>query len=86
MIGVKSPLQSFALQRATNEYPEEPLLAIFPGVALQELWGIVGLAKTALLAVSLLVVLTALIGMIPTIFSSLNERCREIEISLAMGT
>ena len=85
LIGVKSPLQSFALQRAINEYPEEPLLAIFPGVALQELWGIVGLAETALLAVSVLVVLTALIGMMATIFSSLNERRREIAIFRAMG-
>ncbi|MEL6641728.1 MAG: ABC transporter permease, partial [Pseudomonadota bacterium] len=46
MVGVKSPLQTFGLQRAINEYPEEPLLAILPGVALQELWGIVGIAET----------------------------------------
>ena len=52
LVGVKSPLKTFALQRAVNEYPEEALLAILPGVALQELWGIVGIAETALLAVS----------------------------------
>ncbi|MBT8415356.1 MAG: ABC transporter permease [Boseongicola sp.] len=85
LIGVESPLQTFALQRAINEYPEEPLLAILPGVALQELWGIVGIAETALLAVSVLVVVTALIGMMATIFSSLNERRREMAIFRAMG-
>lgn len=85
LVGVKSPLQTFALQRAINEYPEEPLLAILPGVALQELWGIVGLAETALLAVSAMVVVTALIGMMATIFSSLNERRREMAIFRAMG-
>lgn len=85
LVGVESPLRTFALQRAINEYPEEPLLAILPGVALQELWGIVGIAETALLAVSSMVVVTALIGMMATIFSSLNERRREMAIFRAMG-
>lgn len=85
LLGVESPLRTFALQRAINEYPEEPLLAILPGVALQELWGIVGIAETALLAVSVMVVITALIGMMATIFSSLNERRREMAIFRAMG-
>jgi putative ABC transport system permease protein len=52
---------------------------------LQELWGIVGIAETALLAVSAMVVVTALIGMMATIFSSLNERRREMAIFRAMG-
>lgn len=85
LVGVESPLQTFALQRAINEYPEEPLLAILPGVALQELWAIVGVAETALLGVSAMVVVTALIGMMATIFSSLNERRREMAIFRAMG-
>lgn len=85
LVGVKSPLQTFALQRAINQYPEEPLLAVLPGVALQELWAIVGIAETALLAVSAMVIVTALIGMMATIFSSLNERRREMAILRAMG-
>ncbi|MCA0928788.1 MULTISPECIES: ABC transporter permease [Ruegeria] len=85
LVGVNSPIQTFALQRAINEYPEEPLLAILPGVALQELWGIVGVAETALSAVSVMVVATALIGMMATIFSSLNERRREMAIFRAVG-
>ena len=85
LVGVETPLRTFALQRAINEYPEEPLLAILPGVALQELWGIVGIAETALLAVSAMVVVTALIGMMATIFSSLSERRREMAIFRAMG-
>ncbi len=85
LVGVKSPLQTFALQRAINEYAEEPLLAVLPGVALQELWGIVSIAETALLAVSAMVVVTALIGMMATIFSSLNERRREMAIFRAIG-
>jgi putative ABC transport system permease protein len=85
LVGVKSRLQVFGLQRSINEYPQEPLLAILPGVALQELWQIVGIAETALIAVSAMVVVTALIGMMATIFSSLNERRREMAIFRAMG-
>ncbi|MEO9650989.1 MAG: ABC transporter permease [Roseobacter sp.] len=85
LVGVQSRLQVFGLQRAINEYPQEPLLAILPGVALQELWQIVGIAETALIGVSAMVVVTALIGMMATIFSSLNERRREMAIIRAMG-
>lgn len=85
LVGVKSRLQVFRLQRWINEYPQEPLLAILPGVALQELWQIVGVAETALIGVSAMVVVTALLGMMAMIFSSLNERRREMAIWRAMG-
>ncbi len=85
LVGVESRLQTFGLQRAINQYPEEPVMAVLPGVALQELWAIVGVAETALLGVSAMVVVTALIGMMATIFSSLNERRREMAIFRAMG-
>jgi len=85
LVGVKGRLQVFGLQRSINEYKQEPLLAVLPGVALQELWQIVGIAETALIGVSGMVVITALIGMMATIFSSLNERRREMAIFRAMG-
>lgn len=85
LVGVNSRLQVFGLQRSINQYPQEPLLAILPGVALQELWQIVSIAETALIGVSAMVVVTALIGMMATIFSSLNERRREMAIFRAMG-
>ncbi|WP_425045391.1 ABC transporter permease [Primorskyibacter sp. S87] len=85
MLGAESRLQIFGLQRAINEYPEEPLLAVLPGVALQELWGIVGIAETALIGVSALVVVTALLGMAAMLLSSLNARRREMAILRAMG-
>ena len=85
MIGVQSRLKVFQLQRAINEYSQEPLLAVLPGVALQELWEIVGVAEDALVGVSLMVVITALIGMMAMIFSGLNERRREMAIFRAIG-
>ncbi len=84
-IGLKSKLAAFRLQRAINDYPEEPLSAILPGAALQELWGLVGTAESALSAVSAMVVLTALLGMVTMILTTLNERRREMAILRSVG-
>ena len=85
LVGIENRLKVFSLQRAINNYPREPLLAILPGVALRELWQIIGIAEVALIGVSAMVVVTALLGMMAMIFSSLNERRREMAIFRAMG-
>ena len=85
MVGLKSRITAFRLQRTINGYPEEPLSAILPGAALQELWQLVGTAETALSAVSLLVIATALLGMVTSILTTLNERRREMAILRSLG-
>jgi putative ABC transport system permease protein len=85
LIGLKSRLAAFRLQRAINEYRAEPLSAILPGAALQELWGLVGTAETALKVISAMVVATALLGMLTMILSTLNERRREMAILRSVG-
>ena len=85
LVGLKSKLAAFRLQRAINEYRAEPLSAILPGAALQELWGLVGTAETALKVVSGMVVATALLGMLTMILSTLNERRREMAILRSVG-
>ncbi len=85
MVGVDSRLQIFTLQRAINEYAREPLSAIVPGVALQELWSIVGIAETALSVVSGMVVVAALLGMAAMLLAGLNERRREMAILRSVG-
>ena len=85
LVGVKSKLTIFYLQRWVNDYPEEALTAILPGAALQELWRVVGVVENLLLGISVVVIFTTLIGMTAIIFSSLNERRREMAIWRAMG-
>ena len=85
LLGVNSKLTIFQLQRWINEYPEEALSSILPGVALQELWRIVGVVENILLGISSIVVLTTLMGMTAIVFSSLSERRREMAIWRAMG-
>jgi putative ABC transport system permease protein len=85
MLGLNNKISTFTLQREINEFRGEPLLAILPGVALQELWSLMGTAEQALFVVSLFVVLTGLIGMLTAILTSLNERRREMAILRSVG-
>ncbi|MBU1212428.1 MAG: ABC transporter permease [Alphaproteobacteria bacterium] len=85
LVGLKSRLAVFRVQRAVNEYAAEPLSAILPGAALQELWGLVGIAETALAVVSAMVVVTAILGMVTMILTTLNERRREMAILRSVG-
>ncbi|MAG64801.1 MAG: hypothetical protein CMK74_02860 [Pseudomonadales bacterium] len=78
-------IDTFTLQRKINEFSGEPLLAILPGVALQELWSLLSVAEKALLLVSVFVVLTGLVGMLTAILSGLNERRREMAVLRSVG-
>lgn len=85
LLGLQSRISTFQVQRFINDYPEEPLLAILPGVALQELWDMMGVAEKALLAISIFVILVGLTGMLTVILTSLNERRREMAILRSVG-
>ncbi len=85
LIGMESRIAVLRLQRDINQYSKEPLLAIIPGVALSQLWSVVGIAETALTAIAGFVVFTGLLGMLTTILTSLNERRREMAILRSLG-
>jgi putative ABC transport system permease protein len=85
LLGLNSKISTFALQRDINDFRGEPLQAILPGVALQELWSLMGTAEQALFVISVFVVLTGLIGMLTAILTSLNERRREMAILRSVG-
>ncbi|MCC7200019.1 MAG: ABC transporter permease [Gammaproteobacteria bacterium] len=85
LVGMKDRAGLFQMQRALNEYKAEPLTAIIPGVALQQLWELVGVADRALMMVAACVVLAGLLGMLAAILTSLNERRREMAILRSVG-
>jgi putative ABC transport system permease protein len=85
LVGMRSKVNTFTMQRAINEYPVEPLLAVIPGVALSQLWQLVGVADKALLVIAAFVVLAGLLGMLTAILTSLNERRREMAILRSVG-
>jgi putative ABC transport system permease protein len=85
LVGVKSKAAVFQLQRAINEYREEPLLAVLPGVALQQVWQIVGVAERALFLVAAAVAAASLAGLIALHLAALDARRRELAILRAIG-
>jgi putative ABC transport system permease protein len=85
LVGMKSRDTVLVMQRALNEYRGEALQAVIPGVALAELWSIVGIADRALLVVAACVALAGLLGMLAAILTSLNERRREMAVLRSVG-
>lgn len=85
MVGLKSRFATFTLQRRINRNPGEPLLAILPGVALQELWDTMGTAEAALSTISIFVVASGILGMLIMLLAGLGERRREMAILRSVG-
>jgi len=85
MVGLKSRIATFRVQREINDYRREPLSAILPGVALQQLWDLMSIAENALLVVTALVVAVGLVGMLTVMLAGLNERRREMAILRSVG-
>ena len=85
LVGLKSRSAVLGMQRAVNEYEREPLTAVMPGVALQEVWEITGAVEKTLFAVSTLVVVVGLGGMLVALLTSLSERRREMAVLRSVG-
>lgn len=87
LVGLKSRARVFAVQRdiADGDGYQEPLMAVLPGVALDQLWDVVGIGEQALLAVSAMVVVVGLAGLVAAILASLGERRRELAILRSVG-
>ncbi|RKF13277.1 ABC transporter permease [Alginatibacterium sediminis] len=85
LVGTQSRMQVFELQRELNQYSQEPLLAILPGIALHELWTMMDSVEQALFAISICVVFTGLLSMITVILAGLRERRREMAILRSLG-
>lgn len=85
LVGLKARSAAPAMLRAINEYPGEPLSAIMPAVALQELWQLVGVVETALLVVSAFVLAVGLAGLLTALLASIEERRREMAVLRSVG-
>lgn len=85
LVGLKSRVAVFQVQRLVNTWRAEPLQAIIPGVALQQLWQMMALSENALSLISAAVVLVALAVMLAALLTSLEARRRELAILRAIG-
>ncbi|WDE05094.1 ABC transporter permease [Thalassomonas viridans] len=85
LLGLKSKMTVFHLQRKINTDNREPLLAILPGVALSELWQAMAILEGTLRLISVLVFVSALLGLSAMLLASIRERAQEIRLLRTMG-
>ncbi|MBK9360484.1 MAG: ABC transporter permease [Rubrivivax sp.] len=85
LVGLKSRAAVFVVQRWVAQYEAEPLLAVLPGVALDELWDVLGVGERALQAMSGLVAVVSLASLVAVVLAGLNERRRELAVLRAVG-
>ena len=85
LIGLKGRAAVFNVQRFVADYAEEPLMAVLPGVALDELWDVVGVGEKALIGMSAMVGVVSLAGLVAVVMAGLNERRRELAVLRAVG-
>ena len=84
-VGLKSKLTLFNFSKSIREYPNEAISAVIPGVALSELWSIVGLVDKGFELLSWIIIAISLIAMITLIIASLDNRKQEMTIYRANG-
>lgn len=85
LVGLHNRAAVFSVQRQVNRFGDEALMSILPGVALDELWDVVGTGEKALLLMSGLVALVSMAGLMSVILAGLNERRRELAVLRTVG-
>lgn len=84
-VGVERRAAVFSLQRSLNTFRDEPLTALLPGVAMQQLWQLTGGAEIGLRFAGYALVGCALMVLLSGLLSTLNERRREMALLRAVG-
>jgi len=85
LIGLKSRMMVLRFKGMIDQYKNEPLTATIPALGLQELWNTVGYVESALSLISLCVLAVGLMGIFIALYSSLQERRREMALFRAVG-
>jgi putative ABC transport system permease protein len=85
LAGAKARFHVLRLRSMIDSYEGEPVMAAIPALALQELWQTVGYVESTLSLVSLCVLAVGLIGIVIALYTSINERRREMAILRSLG-
>jgi len=85
LVGLKTRGAVFAVQRRVQAYEGEPLMAVLPGVTLDELWGTIAQAEQALALMSILVGIVSLAGLMAVVMTALEQRRRELAVLRSVG-
>jgi len=84
-VGLKSKLTLFKFTKNIQKYSDEAISAVMPGIALSQLWSVIGLVDKGFELLSWIIIVISLIAMVTLIISSIENRKREMTIYRANG-
>ncbi|MFT2089693.1 ABC transporter permease [Paraglaciecola sp. 2405UD69-4] len=85
MLGLNNKFATFTLQRQINNYKQDRLMAVLPGVAMAQLWQLMANVENLLQVIGYLVLLASLFGLATMLLATMNERQREIAVFRILG-
>jgi putative ABC transport system permease protein len=85
MLGLSNKFATFTLQRQINNYQADRLMAVLPGVAMAQLWGLMAGVENILQIIGYLVLLASLFGLATMLLATMNERQNEIAVLRILG-
>ena len=84
-VGLHARTEVFSARRGIERLPQDSLMAVLPGVALDELWQVVKLAENALLAIGVLVAVSGMLSVAAVLMVGLSARRKELAVLRALG-
>lgn len=85
LVGLKSRAGVFSMQRSIAQFQAEPLMAVLPGVALDELWSNLAMGEQVIEVMVLLVAVVSLLSLIAVISTGLEQRRNELAVLRSLG-
>jgi putative ABC transport system permease protein len=85
LLGLNNKFATFTLQRQINNYENDRLMAVLPGVALVQLWELMSNVEKILQVIGYLVLLASLFGLATMLLATMNERQKEIAVFRILG-
>ena len=84
-VGLHNRAEVFSVRRQIESFNRDPLMAVLPGVALDELWQVVKVVENSLVLVGLLVAASAMLSVAAVLLVAMAGRRKELAILRAMG-
>lgn len=85
MVKLKSRIAVLRMRRNIDMYDKEPIMAIIPALSLQEMWDTISYVEQILFLVSLCVLMVGVLSILISLYTSINERRREMAILRSLG-
>lgn len=85
LVGLRSKMGLFRMRAWVNGFADEPLMAVLPAQAFQQLWSTVSVAERTLRIVGVLVSLAGIVALVATLLATVNERRREMALLRSVG-